>query len=174
MYLYPFLNNTSKERPHEYLRLTSLGVIGALVKVHFTYTYHVCKVFFLWPLAYIFGMICLSMSKFLSQEVTWSINLRSNKKVQFVNTTHCIFLNWFYYAEKRNKLMPFCESYASTLNKVEFSWNKSIFSAGRWPECYTLPSCISSTSLLPTLHGGWQWLVKNGECLDFKWFHASS
>ncbi|CAM8880097.1 unnamed protein product [Rhodiola kirilowii] len=33
LYLYPFLNTTSKLRPFEYLRLTSLGVIGALVKV---------------------------------------------------------------------------------------------------------------------------------------------
>jgi len=31
--LYPFLNTVSKDRPFEYLRLTSLGVIGALVKV---------------------------------------------------------------------------------------------------------------------------------------------
>lgn len=33
LYLYPFLNSTSSERPFDYLRLTSLGVIGALVKV---------------------------------------------------------------------------------------------------------------------------------------------
>ncbi|GBG75285.1 hypothetical protein CBR_g19918 [Chara braunii] len=33
LYLYPFLNTMSKSRPFEYLRLTSLGVIGALVKV---------------------------------------------------------------------------------------------------------------------------------------------
>jgi len=33
LYLYPFLNTTSKNRPFEYLRLTSLGVIGALVKM---------------------------------------------------------------------------------------------------------------------------------------------
>ncbi|KAL6548138.1 hypothetical protein OROHE_009200 [Orobanche hederae] len=33
LYLYPFLNTTSKSRPFEYLRLTSLGIIGALVKV---------------------------------------------------------------------------------------------------------------------------------------------
>jgi CCR4-NOT transcription complex subunit 9 len=32
LYLYPFLNTISKARPFEYLRLTSLGVIGALVK----------------------------------------------------------------------------------------------------------------------------------------------
>ncbi|KAK4745795.1 hypothetical protein SAY87_012107 [Trapa incisa] len=32
LYLYPFLNTSSKSRPFEYLRLTSLGVIGALVK----------------------------------------------------------------------------------------------------------------------------------------------
>eukprot|EP00913_Durusdinium_trenchii_P031949 g29923.t1 len=31
--LYPFLNTVSADRPFEYLRLTSLGVIGALVKV---------------------------------------------------------------------------------------------------------------------------------------------
>ena len=31
-YFYPFLNSTQKSRPFEYLRLTSLGVIGALVK----------------------------------------------------------------------------------------------------------------------------------------------
>jgi len=33
LYLYPFLNTSSKNRPFEYLRLTSLGVIGALVKM---------------------------------------------------------------------------------------------------------------------------------------------
>jgi len=33
LYLYPFLNTQSKSRPFEYLRLTSLGVIGALVKM---------------------------------------------------------------------------------------------------------------------------------------------
>ncbi|KAJ3315511.1 hypothetical protein HDV04_003053 [Boothiomyces sp. JEL0838] len=32
LFLYPFLNTTNKTRPFEYLRLTSLGVIGALVK----------------------------------------------------------------------------------------------------------------------------------------------
>ncbi|KAK3199784.1 hypothetical protein Dsin_023199 [Dipteronia sinensis] len=37
LYLYPFLNTTSKSRPFEYLRLTSLGVIGALVKVDDTH-----------------------------------------------------------------------------------------------------------------------------------------
>jgi CCR4-NOT transcription complex subunit 9 len=30
--LYPFLNTASQTKPFEYLRLTSLGVIGALVK----------------------------------------------------------------------------------------------------------------------------------------------
>uniref|UniRef100_A0A6N2MPB2 Cell differentiation protein rcd1 n=1 Tax=Salix viminalis TaxID=40686 RepID=A0A6N2MPB2_SALVM len=33
LYLYPFLNNTNKERPHQFLRVASLGVIGALAKV---------------------------------------------------------------------------------------------------------------------------------------------
>ncbi|EFA84133.1 cell differentiation family [Heterostelium album PN500] len=33
LFLYPFLNTSSKNRPFEYLRLTSLGVIGALVKI---------------------------------------------------------------------------------------------------------------------------------------------
>jgi CCR4-NOT transcription complex subunit 9 len=33
LFLYPFLNTGSKTRPFEYLRLTSLGVIGALVKM---------------------------------------------------------------------------------------------------------------------------------------------
>jgi CCR4-NOT transcription complex subunit 9 len=33
LYLYPFLSTVSRHRPFEYLRLTSLGVIGALVKV---------------------------------------------------------------------------------------------------------------------------------------------
>ncbi|KAH9360880.1 hypothetical protein HPB48_008156 [Haemaphysalis longicornis] len=32
MYLYPFLQTVSKNRPFEFLRLTSLGVLGALVK----------------------------------------------------------------------------------------------------------------------------------------------
>jgi CCR4-NOT transcription complex subunit 9 len=33
LFLYPLLNTVSRHRPFEYLRLTSLGVIGALVKV---------------------------------------------------------------------------------------------------------------------------------------------
>lgn len=33
LFLYPFLNTVSRARPFEYLRLTSLGVVGALVKV---------------------------------------------------------------------------------------------------------------------------------------------
>ena len=33
IFLYPFLNTVNKTRPYEYLRLTALGVIGALVKV---------------------------------------------------------------------------------------------------------------------------------------------
>lgn len=33
LYLYPFLNTVSRQRPFEYLRLTSLGVIGALIKI---------------------------------------------------------------------------------------------------------------------------------------------
>lgn len=33
LYLYPFLNTQNKTKQYEYLRLTSLGVIGALVKV---------------------------------------------------------------------------------------------------------------------------------------------
>ena len=41
LFLYPFLNTTSKTRPFEYLRLTSLGVIGALVKVRFYHVYSV-------------------------------------------------------------------------------------------------------------------------------------
>lgn len=32
LFLYPFLNTISNSRPYEYLKLTSLGVIGALVK----------------------------------------------------------------------------------------------------------------------------------------------
>ncbi|CUF10747.1 cell differentiation protein, putative [Bodo saltans] len=32
LFLYPFLSISSSDRPYEYLRLTSLGVIGALVK----------------------------------------------------------------------------------------------------------------------------------------------
>ncbi len=34
LFLYPFLNTTHTHRPFEYLRLTSLGVVGALVKVN--------------------------------------------------------------------------------------------------------------------------------------------
>ncbi|KAJ4839698.1 hypothetical protein Tsubulata_048670 [Turnera subulata] len=32
-YIYPFLNNRNQEGPHEHIRIASLGVIGALVKV---------------------------------------------------------------------------------------------------------------------------------------------
>ena len=43
LYLYPFLNTVSKNRPFEYLRLTSLGVIGALVKVRRGWRRYRCK-----------------------------------------------------------------------------------------------------------------------------------
>jgi CCR4-NOT transcription complex subunit 9 len=33
LFLYPFLNTTTKGKAYEYLRLVSLGVIGALVKI---------------------------------------------------------------------------------------------------------------------------------------------
>lgn len=36
LFLYPFLNTSTKSKPFENLRVSSLGVIGALVKVkHF-------------------------------------------------------------------------------------------------------------------------------------------
>ena len=38
LYLYGFLHTSSKARPFEYLRLTSLGVVGALVKVGTVYS----------------------------------------------------------------------------------------------------------------------------------------
>ena len=38
IYLYPLLNTVSDARSFESLRLTSLGVIGALVKVIYTFT----------------------------------------------------------------------------------------------------------------------------------------
>jgi hypothetical protein len=44
LFLYPFLNTTSKTRPFEYLRLTSLGVIGALVKVCHRFARHFLSV----------------------------------------------------------------------------------------------------------------------------------
>ncbi|KAL6143914.1 hypothetical protein ACLB2K_054609 [Fragaria x ananassa] len=34
LYLYPFISTESRDKPHEYLRLSSLGAIGALVKSH--------------------------------------------------------------------------------------------------------------------------------------------
>ena len=37
IFLYPFLNNTNKKKPYEYLKLTSLSVIGALVKLNDPY-----------------------------------------------------------------------------------------------------------------------------------------
>jgi len=39
LFLYPFLNTVSKSRPFEFLRLTSLGVIGALVKVFLSFLF---------------------------------------------------------------------------------------------------------------------------------------
>jgi len=33
IFFYPFLNTVNKNKPFEYLRLTALGVIGALVKI---------------------------------------------------------------------------------------------------------------------------------------------
>lgn len=32
LYVYPLINSSDKRRPYEHLRVTSLGVIGALVK----------------------------------------------------------------------------------------------------------------------------------------------
>src|SRR6266702_4656825 len=46
LFLYTFLNTTSKTRPFEYLRLTSLGVIGALVKVGLFLRFHASSIHF--------------------------------------------------------------------------------------------------------------------------------
>ena len=37
IFLYPFLNNTNKTKPYEYIKLTSLSVIGTLVKLNDPY-----------------------------------------------------------------------------------------------------------------------------------------
>ena len=58
LFLYPFLHTVSKTRPFEYLRLTSLGVIGALVKVSDMLLSHaVLKYFFLHFLHKVCGLI---------------------------------------------------------------------------------------------------------------------
>lgn len=54
LFLYPFLHTTSKTRPFEYLRLTSLGVVGALVKVWTTWKHYIITTLFMrgikfWP-----------------------------------------------------------------------------------------------------------------------------
>lgn len=41
LYIYPFLHDTNKIRDFEHLRLTSLGVIGALVKVNSKNIYYI-------------------------------------------------------------------------------------------------------------------------------------
>lgn len=52
IFLYPFLHTTlSKTRPFEYLRLTSLGVIGALVKVRLIF---ICSFFCFFVLCFAF------------------------------------------------------------------------------------------------------------------------
>ena len=33
IFLYPFINTLNKSKPYEYIRLTALGIIGALVKI---------------------------------------------------------------------------------------------------------------------------------------------
>ena len=43
LFLYPFLNTSSKSKPFENLRVTSLGVIGALVKVSLKVIYIILK-----------------------------------------------------------------------------------------------------------------------------------
>ena len=57
IFLYPFLHTTlSKTRPFEYLRLTSLGVIGALVKVR---------------LIFICSYVCLFFLSYVLRFITW-------------------------------------------------------------------------------------------------------
>ena len=48
LYLYPFLNTVSRHRPFEYLRLTSLGVIGALVKVMKSFNLLTARPWWIW------------------------------------------------------------------------------------------------------------------------------
>lgn len=55
LYLYHFLNTTSKSKPFEYLRLTSLGVIGALVKVLHIHQFNILII-------YIHSKLCLLCS----------------------------------------------------------------------------------------------------------------
>jgi hypothetical protein len=58
LYLYPFLNSTYKPKPFEYLRLTSLGVIGALVKVGYTLLQVVIVIIIMMLLTNIIYLLC--------------------------------------------------------------------------------------------------------------------
>lgn len=73
LYLYPFLNTTSKSRPFEYLRLTSLGVIGALVKV-------LCSA----DVAFYGSYTCMLLCVYKC-ETLWSLEV-SIKCINIVNT----------------------------------------------------------------------------------------
>jgi hypothetical protein len=48
-FLYPLLNTTSDTRSFEYLRLTTLGVFGALVKVNFAQNFGRLRRYFALP-----------------------------------------------------------------------------------------------------------------------------
>ena len=65
-FLYPFLHTVSKSRPFEYLRLTSLGVVGALVKVSVCVCVCACvcacAVLQTYECSYVYVCVCMCVS----------------------------------------------------------------------------------------------------------------
>lgn len=87
LYLYPFLNTTSKSRPFEYLRLTSLGVIGALVKVLLPYSFWCwVEITARWP---IFHTVT-----FLLQKLIWNNNKKLSKRFITKSSTQLFIMEW--------------------------------------------------------------------------------
>jgi len=70
LYLYPFLQTTSKLTQYEWLRLGSLGVIGALVKV-----LHLC-----WQYFFMHKIVCL---------ISFNGDIYNKKRIQYNYQKYC-------------------------------------------------------------------------------------
>ena len=94
LFLYPFLHTVSKTRPFEYLRLTSLGVIGALVKVSFLLDIAVFVSAFL----YTIFKHCRQC-----QVIAWEIHLKESHilfkdwilRIDHFKQFFCVCLDWW-------------------------------------------------------------------------------
>ena len=168
LYLYPFLNTVSKTRPFEYLRLTSLGVIGALVKVTSYFRkismLYSCTSENLWCVRW-FNVNCEQPTYcFIKKRVNWwwclLVRFGLSKYCLIDVCSHCPYSSLF---SITSILFPEWNSVFHILILRGLKFRVLVVITGRWHWGNQLPSFHGDYSSLSTNYGNGEWTFKDCE-----------